>query len=75
MLEMSFVGPVTERLVLRHAAAAHGNNFTSAEVVFITIAVYDLEITFYLERTVVVNCNFCGCHVVELGRENKGNMP
>lgn len=72
---MTFVRTVAEGLVLGKSAAADGNDLTSAEVVFIAIAVYDLEITFYFERTVVVDCNFCGCHVVELGRENKGKTP
>ena len=69
---MTFVGTVAEGLVLGKSATANGNDLASAEVVFVTIAVYDLEITFYFERTVVVDCNFCSCHIVGLGRENKG---
>jgi hypothetical protein len=72
VFKMTFVGAITKGFVLGKPAAADRNDLTSAEVIFITIAVYDLEIAFYFERTVVINCNFCGCHVVELGRENKG---
>ena len=64
MLKMTFVGTIAEGFVLGKSAAADGNDLTSAKVVFVTIAIYDLEVAFYFQRAVVIDCNFCSCHIV-----------
>lgn len=62
VLKMSFVGAITEGLVLGTATTTDGDNFPSAKVVFIAILVNDLKITFYFNRAITIDCNLCGSH-------------
>jgi len=47
MFKMALVASIAKRLVLGHAAAAHGDNLSSAKIIDRACLVYYFKITFY----------------------------
>ena len=44
---MPFVRAIAKWLVLRHAAAADGNDGAALQAVFVALHIYDLEVALY----------------------------
>jgi hypothetical protein len=63
MVEMPFMGTVTERFVLGKTATTDRNHFPACQSVNTSALVDDLEIAFYLNRSVTIYCKLCGCHL------------
>jgi hypothetical protein len=50
---------ITEGLVLRLPTAAQGEQRTAAQAILFAFRIYDSEIAFDPERTILTNGNFC----------------
>ena len=64
MFKMVLVGTIAKRFVPRATAAAKGNDRSALEAVGISVFVYNFKVTFYFNRAVVVNGEFCCCHEI-----------
>jgi hypothetical protein len=59
---LPLVGPVTERLIARVAAAADRDESASAETKFPALLIHNFKITFDANGTVVEKRHFGACH-------------
>ena len=48
MLKMAFMAAIAERLVLREAAAAKGNDLSSGEIIGSPCSIYYFEVAFQI---------------------------
>lgn len=74
MFKMTFVRTVTKGFILGKTAAANGDYFPSAQVIFVAIPVDNFKIAFYFKRAVAVHRNFCSGHIAALRRESRGRF-
>src|ERR1700743_1983741 len=66
VFEMSLVRAVANGFVLGHAAAADAHELAPAQAIGVSVPVYDLEISFNSQRTIAIDGDLGGGHLLAI---------